>query len=181
LDFPVVDRRLVLGQWKQGCGDHSPGVANRYRNGVFSITIQAGDRRVVLFEEKADIRGRWNQCASGRLLNESLAAGKPLRLARSPSIADGLASPTTSDLVVETVRRYVDDLVAVSDEEIRDAMRGLLERAKLLVKGAGAAAVAALLAGRTEWRSGRKVVAVLSGGNVDFARLQEVIGRGSGS
>jgi hypothetical protein len=63
-DFPVVDRRLVLGQWKQGCGDctadHSPGIANRYRNGVFSITIQDGDRRVVLFEEKADIRGRWN-------------------------------------------------------------------------------------------------------------------------
>ncbi len=61
LDFPVVDRRLVLGQWKQGCGDctadHSPGIANRYRNGVFSITIQDGDRRVVLFEEKADIRG----------------------------------------------------------------------------------------------------------------------------
>ena len=63
-DFPVVDRRLVLGQWKQGCGDctadHSPGIANRYRNGVFSITIQDGDRRVVLFEEKEDIRGRWN-------------------------------------------------------------------------------------------------------------------------
>jgi hypothetical protein len=63
-DFPVVDRRLVLGQWKQGCGDctadHSPGIANRYRNGVFSITIQQADRRVVLFEEKSDIRGRWN-------------------------------------------------------------------------------------------------------------------------
>jgi Polysaccharide lyase len=63
-DFPVVDRRLVLAQWKQGCGDctadHSPGIANRYRNGVFSITIQDADRRVVLFEEKADIRGRWN-------------------------------------------------------------------------------------------------------------------------
>lgn len=65
LDFPVVDRRLVLGQWKQGCGDctadHSPGIANRYRNGVFSITIQDGDRRVVLFEEKSDLRGRWHQ------------------------------------------------------------------------------------------------------------------------
>ena len=64
MEFPVVDRRLVLGQWKQGCGDctadHSPGIANRYRNGVFSITIQDGDRRVVLFEEKSDIRGRWN-------------------------------------------------------------------------------------------------------------------------
>ena len=64
-DFPVVDRRLVLGQWKQACGDctadHSPAIANRYRNGVFSITIQDGDNRVVLFEEKSDIRGRWNQ------------------------------------------------------------------------------------------------------------------------
>lgn len=63
-DFPVVDRRLVLGQWKQGCGDctadHSPAIANRYRNGVFSITIQDRDQRVVLFEEKSDIRGRWN-------------------------------------------------------------------------------------------------------------------------
>src|SRR5262245_27205609 len=64
-DFPVVDRRLVLGQWKQACGDctadHSPAIANRYRNGVFSITIQDADKRVVLFEENADIRGRWNQ------------------------------------------------------------------------------------------------------------------------
>jgi hypothetical protein len=64
-DFPLVDRRLVLGQWKQACGDctadHSPAIANRYRNGVFSITVQEADKRIVLFEEKADIRGRWNQ------------------------------------------------------------------------------------------------------------------------
>ena len=91
-----------------------------------------------------------------------------------PSIADGLSSPTTSQLVVDTVGRYVDDLVAVSEDEIREAMRGLLQRAKLLVEGAGAAAVAALLAGRTERESGG-VAAVLSGGNVDFARLRDVI------
>jgi len=77
--------------------------------------------------------------------------------------------------VVDTVGRYVDDLVAVSEDEIREAMRGLLQRAKLLVEGAGAAAVAALLAGRTERESGRRVAAVLSGGNVDFARLRDVI------
>ena len=117
------------------------------------------------------------ECASGRLVRDSVAAGKPLRIARTPSIADGLSSPTTSDLVVATVQRYVDDLVVVSDDDIREAMRVLLQRGKLLVEGAGAAAVAALLAGRTEWQSGRKVVAVLSGGNVDFARLQEVLGR----
>jgi threonine dehydratase len=105
------------------------------------------------------------ECLPGRLVRASVAAGKPLRLARSPSIADGLASPATSDLVVNTVRRYVDDLVAVSEDEIRGAMRSLLERAKLLVEGA-----------RTEHQSRRTVVAVLSGGNVDFSRLREVIG-----
>jgi threonine dehydratase len=118
------------------------------------------------------------ECASGRLVHDSVAAGRPLQITRQPGIADGLGSPRTSALVVETVRQHVDDLVAVSDDEIHVAMRALLQRAKLLVEGAGAAAVAALLAGRAERRSGRKVVAVLSGGNVDFARLQEVIGRG---
>jgi threonine dehydratase len=117
------------------------------------------------------------ECTSGRLVRDSVAAGKPLRITRSASIADGLSSPTTSDLVVATVKRYVDDLIVVSEDELQEAMRALLQRAKLLVEGAGAAAVAALLAGRTEWQSGRKVAAVLSGGNVDFARLGEVIGR----
>jgi len=69
----------------------------------------------------------------------------------------------------------VDDLVAVSADEIREAMRGLLQRAKLLVEGAGAAAAAALLAGRLDRDSGRRVAAVLSGGNVDFARLRDVL------
>jgi len=120
------------------------------------------------------------ECASGRLVHDSMAAGRPLQITRGPSIADGLGSPRTSALVVETVRRHVDDLVVVSDDEIHAAMRDLLQRGKLLVEGAGAAAVAALLAGRTERQSGRQVVAVLSGGNVDFARLREVIGRDGG-
>ena len=62
-DFPIVDRRLVVGQWKQGCGDcaadHSPAVANRYRGGVFSITVDNAAGRQTLFQERADLRGRW--------------------------------------------------------------------------------------------------------------------------
>jgi len=64
-DFPIVDRRLVVGQWKQDCGncaaDHSPAIANRYRSGVFSITIDHAGGRQTLFEERADMRGRWHQ------------------------------------------------------------------------------------------------------------------------
>ena len=115
------------------------------------------------------------ELASGRLVQASVAAGEPLRLARGPSLADGLASPTTSGLVVEIVRRWVDDLVAVSEDEIREAMRGLLQRGKLLVEGAGAVGVAALLAGRIGRLGGQPVVAVLSGGNLDVGRLQEVL------
>jgi len=115
------------------------------------------------------------ECLPGRLVHDSVGAGKPQWTKRGPTLADGLASPTTSQLVVDTVGRYVADLVAVSEDEIREAMRGLLQRAKLLVEGAGAAAVAALLAGRIERDSGRRVAAVLSGGNVDFARLRDVL------
>src|SRR5262245_6000835 len=131
--------------------------------------------------QRPDVRVIGVECQSGRLLHESVAAGKPLRIARGPSIADGLSSPTTSDLVVSVVGRYVDDLVVVPDDEIHDAMRGLLQRGKLLVEGAGAVAVAALLAGRVGSGSGRRVVAVLSGGNVDFVRLRDVIGRDGSS
>ena len=126
---------------------------------------------------RPDVRVVGVECTSGRLVRDSVAAGRPLQISRPPSIADGLGSPRTSQLVVDTARRYVDDLVVVSDEEIHVAMHDLLERGKLLVEGAGAAAVAALLAGRTERQSGRSVVAILSGGNVDFARLQQVLGR----
>ena len=115
------------------------------------------------------------ELASGPLVQASVAAGEPLRLARGPSLADGLASPTTSGLVVEIVGRSVDDLVAVSEDEIREAMRGLLQRGKLLVEGAGAVGVAALLAGRIGRLGGQPVVAVLSGGNLDVGRLQEVL------
>src|SRR5262249_6269068 len=87
------------------------------------------------------------ECAAGRLVHDSVAAGRPLQVTRAPSIADGLGSPRTSALVVQTVRRHVDDLVVVSDDEIHVAMRDLLQRGKLVVEGAGAAARAALPAG----------------------------------
>src|SRR5262249_60099038 len=68
-DFPVVDRRLVIGQWIQPSWDprvhvtRSPLVANRFRAGVFSITRQDGSTRVAAFEESRDIRGRWIRLA----------------------------------------------------------------------------------------------------------------------
>ncbi len=64
-DFPVMDRRLVIGQWKQDCGncaaDHSPAIANGYRRGVFSTTVDTAGGRQTLYEDTGEFRGRWHR------------------------------------------------------------------------------------------------------------------------
>ena len=85
------------------------------------------------------------------------------------TIADGLATRKTDPEVFTIINDLVDDLVTVRDDEMLDAIRFLLERAKLLTEPAGAATVAALLSGRTALPAGTATVAVLSGGNFDVA------------
>ncbi|HUH12447.1 MAG TPA: threonine/serine dehydratase [Longimicrobiales bacterium] len=104
-----------------------------------------------------------------------LKAGQPVRLERVHTIADGLGSPVTGALVLEHVRARVDEVLLVSDEEIVTAMRFLLERCKLLVEPAGAAAVAAMLAGKVDVPRGAVTVAVLSGGNTDLTQLRQFL------
>ena len=86
------------------------------------------------------------------------------------SVADGLSVKTPGKLTFAMMRRFVDDFVLVSDKEIEQAMCLMLERAKVLVEGAGAAALAALLSERLHLQ-GRKVAVVVSGGNVDLTRV----------
>lgn len=83
------------------------------------------------------------------------------------TIADGLATRRTDPDMFEIINELADDLVTVSDEEMLEAIRFLLERAKLLAEPAGAATVAALLSGKVTMPSGAPVVAVVSGGNFD--------------
>jgi len=106
---------------------------------------------------------------------ESLRRGGVVELERVETIADGLAVKRPSASTVELIARWVDDVVLVSDDEIRRAMYSLLERAKLLVEPSGAASLAALMSGRTPDLRGRRVVAVLTGGNADFGLLGEVL------
>ena len=114
-------------------------------------------------------------------MRRSLDAGEPVHLDAVDTVADGLGAPMAGDLTYPLVRRYVEDVVVVSDEEIVRAMELVLSRCKLLVEPAGAAGVAALLAGRIPRLDG-PVAAVLSGGNVDLDRLPELfaLGRGGG-
>lgn len=107
----------------------------------------------------------------------SLAAGRPAPLAAAATIADGIAIKRPGDLTLELVERWVDEVVTVQDEVIAEAMVLLVDRCKLVTEGAGAASVAALLAGAVTGADWGTTVAVLSGGNVDARVLARVINR----
>jgi threonine dehydratase len=115
------------------------------------------------------------ELADGPGFGPSLAAGKPIPTPRPKgTIADGLTPPFVGAIPLTIARECVDAIVTVSEEEIRDAMRLLVTRAKLYVEGAGAAATAAVLSGRIGARPGARVVAIVSGGNIDVERMFEV-------
>jgi len=106
----------------------------------------------------------------------SLAAGRPVALTRMATMADGIAVGLPGELTFPLVRDLVDRVVTVEEEAISRALVLCLERAKLVVEPAGAAAVAALLADPGAYEP--PVVAVLSGGNIDPLLLGKVIRSG---
>jgi threonine dehydratase len=108
----------------------------------------------------------------------SVAAGHPVPLERVDTIADGIAVKEVAELTLAHVRAFVDEIVTVDDEEISSALVLLLERAKAVVEPAGAAALAAVLAGRVGGPPDAPVAVVLSGGNVDPALLTRLIHHG---
>ena len=109
---------------------------------------------------------------------DSLAAQRPIGARSANTICDGIAVKRPGDYTLPLVDRYVHEVVTVSDDEVAEAMVLLLERAKLVVEGAGAVAVAALMQGRVEAPGEGEVCAVLSGGNVDASLLSECIRMG---
>ena len=107
----------------------------------------------------------------------SLRAGEPVHAPRALTIADGIAVKQPGALTLELLERYLDDVVVVPEDDIAEAMVLLLERAKLVVEGAGAVGVAALLGERVGCPERGTVVAVLSGGNVDPGLLASIARR----
>jgi threonine dehydratase len=93
------------------------------------------------------------------------------------TIADGIAVGRTGERTFAVIQRHVDDMLLVSENAISRAILLLLERKKLVVEGAGAAPLAALLDGRERFR-GKRVALVLSGGNIDFTLVDRIILKG---
>jgi threonine dehydratase len=106
----------------------------------------------------------------------SLAAGRPVRLASMATMADGIAVGRPGDVPFGVVQQYVDEITTVSEDQISRAVLLLLERAKLVVEPAGAAAAAAVLARPQDFEP--PVAVVISGGNVDSLVLLRIIRHG---
>jgi threonine dehydratase len=105
----------------------------------------------------------------------SLAAHRAIGARSANTICDGIAVKQPGELTLPLVERWIDEVVTVSDDEAAQAMVLLLERSKLVVEGAGAVGVAALMQGKVEPPAKGEVCAVLSGGNVDASLLAECI------
>lgn len=108
-------------------------------------------------------------------LTAALAAGHVVTLSGVSTIADGLAAPMTSELALAHAQAFVDQVVTVPDTAIADAVRALVERARLIAEPAGAAGLAALLSGAVVVPAGSTTAVVVSGGNIDRSRLQEIL------
>lgn len=125
---------------------------------------------------RPDVRVVGVQAAGAAAYPPSLEAHHPLALKAMSTMADGIAVPRPGDVPFALIETYVDDIVTVSEESLSRAVLLLLERAKLVVEPAGAAAVAALLDNPTAFEA--PVVATLSGGNVDPLLLLRIIRHG---
>lgn len=110
-------------------------------------------------------------------MKQSLLQNKPVMVEATPTMADGIAVKKPGQRNFDIIREYVDDIVCVDEMEIARSMLMLLERNKLLVEGSGASPVAALLYEKLNIK-GKKITAVISGGNVDVHFISKIIERG---
>ena len=131
---------------------------------------------LVVKELRPDVRVVGVQAAGAAAYPDSLAQGHPVQLPSMKTMADGIAVGLPGDVPFAEVRDHVDEIRTVSEESMSRALLALVERAKMVVEPAGAAAVAALLDSPNDFAG--PVVAVLSGGNIDPLLLGKVIRHG---
>ena len=117
------------------------------------------------------------QAAGAPSMFKSIKDGQIGTLDTVSTIADGIAVKRPGDLTYEIVSKYVDDIATVTEDEICAAILKLIEKQKMIAEGAGAVSVAAAMFGKFPIQ-GKKVVSVISGGNIDVTSLNRVIDRG---
>lgn len=144
--------------------------------GVTSVIVQIGGGGLssgvmtAVKESNPRIKVFGVEPAGAAKMRAALDAGKVVTLPEVKTVADGLKPTRVSDLTLDHVGRYADDVVSVSDDEILAATRHLILREKLVVEPSGATALAAVMAGKLKLPKG-PAVAILSGGNADLAAI----------
>ena len=108
---------------------------------------------------------------------KSFQAKKPVFASSVSTIADGIAVSAPGTLTLEYISKYVDSMVSVSDDDIAESIMLLLERSKMLVEPAGAVPLAAALRNKIDI-AGKRVVCVLSGGNIDVSMIHKIVQKG---
>jgi threonine dehydratase len=111
-------------------------------------------------------------------LKVSLERGEPTGVVASPTLADGLAVRRVGKICFDTAKRVLDDLILVDEAQIAQAVLRLLELEKTVVEGSGAVPLAAAMRADVMGLAGKKVVLLLTGGNIDVTMLARVIERG---
>ena len=132
---------------------------------------------IAVKEARPDVEVVGVQAAACSPYPESLRRGEPVPASSALTIADGIAVKRPGDLTLDLMARYADEIVVVEEDATAEAMVVLMERCKLVVEGAGAVGVAALLGGQTRASDKGTTIAVLSGGNVDPGLLAAVARR----
>ncbi len=126
---------------------------------------------------KPDIKVYGVQAEGAPSMRNSVVDGEIEELASVRTIADGIAVKKPGDTTFEMCKKYVDEIVTVSDDEISAAILALMEQNKIVTEGAGAVSVAAAMFDKVDIK-GKKTVCILSGGNIDVTILSRVIKRG---
>lgn len=111
-------------------------------------------------------------------MQTSIRAGRVVPVRSANTLADGIAVARVGTRTLKILRRHLSDVVTVTEEEIAYAVMTLLEREKTLAEGAGAVGFAALYNGRIPSSGGKRVVVVVSGGNIDMTVLSKILERG---
>ncbi len=129
---------------------------------------------VAIKESRPSVRVIGVQTTAFPSMAESVRQGRCASVPEGKTIADGVAVRQPGRLGVEVVRQYIDDVWLVEESDIREAMKLLIKRAKIIPEPAGAVALAGILCHRSEI-AGRRVAAVVSGGNIDANLLKEIL------
>ncbi|XP_026743290.1 uncharacterized protein LOC113504968 isoform X2 [Trichoplusia ni] len=118
------------------------------------------------------------ECSAAPTMTKALQEKKPVMIQLNPTIADSLSTIIASNNAFNIVRGYLDRMITVDEVWISRAMINILEREKMVVEGAAACPVAAVMAGKVPELRGKNIVCVLSGGNINSSRMSRVIDRG---